>query len=55
MDFILTILGVAVIGYGLFGVSQPAVNKPGIFRSSGGTLTVFAVGIGLLVVGIVIP
>jgi hypothetical protein len=53
MGIILTILGVVVIGYGVFGASQPAHNKPALFRSSGGTLTVFAVGIGLLVVGIV--
>jgi hypothetical protein len=53
MGIILIILGVVVIGYDVFGASQPAYNKPGLFRSSGGTLTVFAVGIGLLVVGIV--
>lgn len=52
MGIILIILGVVVIGYGVFGASQPPINKPGLFRSSGGTLTVFAVGIGLLVVGI---
>ena len=52
MGIILTILGVVIIGYGVFGVSQPALNKPGVFRSSRGTLTVFAVSIGLFVVGI---
>lgn len=52
MGIILIIFGVIVIGYGFFGVSQPDSNKPGIFYTSGGTSTVFAVGIGLLVVGI---
>jgi hypothetical protein len=52
MAVILIIVGVAVIGYGVFGVSQPTYNKPRLFWSSTGTLTVFAVGIGLFIVGI---
>jgi hypothetical protein len=53
MGIILAVLGIAVIGYGVFGASQPSYNKPGLFRSDGGTFTVFAIGIGLLVLGIV--
>lgn len=53
MGIILIVLGALIIAYGVFGVAQPALNKPGIFRTSGGTLTVFAVGVGLLVVGFV--
>lgn len=48
MGIALTVLGLAVIGYGLFGVSQPPHNKPGIFRTPAGSFSVFAVGLGLL-------
>ena len=52
MAVILIIFGVLVIGFGVFGVSQPAWNRPELFRNPIGTGAVFLVGIGLLLGGI---
>ena len=52
MGVILLVLGIAIVGYGIFGSSQPSYNKPELFRSAGGTIAVFAVGIGLIIFGV---
>ena len=52
MGIILIILGVLVIGFGIFGISQPAWNRPELFRSSVGAGVVFLIGVGLLAGGV---
>lgn len=52
MGVILIILGVAVVGFGIFGASQPRFNRAELFRSRGGTLLVFSVGVVLVILGL---
>jgi hypothetical protein len=52
MGTFLLLLGVGVLGYCAYGMSQPQWNRPAIFRQLSGRWLVAAVGASLVLTGI---